>query len=213
MKVGILISGRGSNMEALIRATALPDHPAKIVLVVANRADAGGLATAAAAGIATAVIDHRDHADRAAFEAAMDGALRAAGVELVCLAGFMRILGNDFVNSWRDRLVNIHPSLLPAFKGLHVHERALDAGVRISGCTVHYVRPEMDSGPIIAQAAVPVADNDTPDSLAARILAEEHRIYPAALRWIAEGRVSIYGERVRIRDSGCGDNRLLSPEP
>jgi len=197
LRIGVLISGRGSNLQALIDAAG-PDYPAEIAVVVSNKPDAPGLAHAEAAGIATHVVDQVDFPDRAAFEAALDATLRAADVELVCLAGFMRLLGDAFVNAWHDRLINIHPSLLPAFKGLDAQAQALAAGVRLSGCTVHFVRPQMDSGPIIVQAAVPVAQDDDVDSLAARILAAEHRLYPLAVRWIAEGRVTVHDARVSI---------------
>ena len=198
LKVGVLISGRGSNLQALIDACAAADFPAEIVLVLSNEADAYGLTRAGDAGIATAVIDHRGFGDRPAFEAAVTDRLEAAGVDLVCLAGFMRLLTAGFVDNWRDRLINIHPSLLPSFKGLDTHARALDAGVRITGCTVHFVREEMDAGPIIIQAAVPVRPDDDTDSLAARVLEAEHRIYPAALRLIGSGQVRVAGERVEI---------------
>jgi len=197
-KVAVLISGRGSNLAALIAACAAPDFPAQIALVVANRADAAGLAHATRAGIPTQVIPHRDYAARADFDAALDRALQAAGIELVCLAGFMRLLGDAFVERWRDRMINIHPSLLPAFRGLDTHARALAAGVRVHGCTVHFVRPAMDDGPIVVQAAVPVLPGDDADKLAARVLAAEHQAYPLALRWIAEGRVRVAGDRVEI---------------
>lgn len=195
LKVAVLISGRGSNLQALIDACAQRDFPADIRLVLSNRGDAQGLARAAQAGIATQVISHRDFATRDAFDAALDAALQAAGIELVCLAGFMRLLGEAFVERWRDRLVNIHPSLLPAFRGLDTHARALAAGVRFTGCTVHFVRAAVDDGPIIVQAAVPVLPGDDSEALAARVLAAEHRAYPLALRLIAEG-------RVRVRDDG-----------
>lgn len=214
LKTAVLISGRGSNMGALIDACAAPGFPARIALVLSNRPDAAGLAAAAAAGIPTAVIDHRAYPDRASFEAAMTAALEAAGVDLVCLAGFMRLLSADFVGRWHDRLVNIHPSLLPAFKGLDAHAQALAAGVRITGCTVHFVRPAMDSGPIIVQAAVPVLPDDDAGTLAARVLAAEHRCYPLALRLIAEGRVRVVGDRVVI-EGGAGGAQpapLLSPQ-
>ncbi|MDP6564336.1 MAG: phosphoribosylglycinamide formyltransferase [Alphaproteobacteria bacterium] len=213
LKVGILISGRGSNMRALIEACAAADFPAEVVLVISNRADAAGLALAEAAGVPSRVIDHRDYDDRESFDTAMTEALREAGAGLVCLAGFMRLLSGEFCQHWRDRLINIHPSLLPAFKGLHVQERMLEAGVRIGGCTVHFIRPEMDTGPIIVQAAVPLAADDTADSLAARILEQEHRIYPLALRLIAEGRVRIVGERVLIDGLALPAERLLNPPP
>lgn len=193
-KVGILISGRGSNMSALIEAAADPDYPAEIALVLSNRADAGGLERAREAGLATAVVDHKTFPDRASFDAAVDARLRAAGVEIVCLAGFMRLLTPGFVEGWRNRMINIHPSLLPLFPGLHTHERTIEAGMRIAGCTVHFVRAEMDTGPIIAQAAVPVAFDDTPDTLAARVLTAEHEIYPLALALLAGGLVRVEGE-------------------
>lgn len=201
MKLAVLISGRGSNMEALVGACAAPDYPAEVALVLANRADAAGLQWAAERGIATKVIRHGDYPDRVTFEAAIDEALQAAGAELVCLAGFMRILEAGFVERWRNRLINIHPSLLPAFKGLHTHQRVLNAGVAVSGCTVHFVRPEMDSGPMIIQAEVPVRPDDTPDTLAARILVEEHRIYPEAVRLVASGQATVSGETVTIAGS------------
>jgi len=198
LKVAVLISGRGSNLQALIDACAKPGFPAEIVRVISNEADAGGLDKAAEAGIPTAVVPHRNYPDRPAFEADLDKEIRAAGTELIALAGFMRLLTEGFVDAWRDRLINIHPSLLPSFKGLHTHERAIDAGVRFSGCTVHYVRPAMDEGPIIVQAAVPILSNDDADSLAARVLAQEHLIYPQALRLIGEGKVRVEGERAIV---------------
>ena len=213
LRLAILISGRGSNMAALAEACAAPDFPAEVAVVIANRAAAGGLAIAAGRGIATAVVDHAAHGEREAFDAALDAAITAAGADLVCLAGFMRLLGPAFVARRRDRLINIHPSLLPAFKGLDTHSRTLAAGVRFSGCTVHFVRPAMDDGPIIVQATVPVMADDTPDSLAARVLAEEHRIYPLAVRWIAEGRVSIDDERVRVAGTDSVATALINPSP
>jgi phosphoribosylglycinamide formyltransferase-1 len=198
LKVGVLISGRGSNLQALIEACRDPATAAEIVLVLSNKANAGGLARAAAAGVATAVIDHKAYPDRAGFDAELDRRLKAAGVELVCLAGFMRILTDGFIAAWRDRMINIHPSLLPAYRGLDTHARALADGVKLAGCTVHYVRPELDTGPIIVQAAVPVASDDTPESLAARVLAAEHRAYPLALRLVANGRVKVEGERILL---------------
>lgn len=199
LKLGVLISGRGSNLQALIDACAAPDFPAEIALVLSNKAEAFGLERSSKAGIATAVVSHRDHpGDKPAFEAAMDATLREAGVELVCLAGFMRLLSPWFVGQWRNALINIHPSLLPSFKGLDTHQRALATGVRFHGCTVHYVRPEMDEGPIIAQAAVPVLPGDDAHSLADRVLESEHRLYPHAVRLIAERRAQVDGELVRI---------------
>ncbi|MBK8173833.1 MAG: phosphoribosylglycinamide formyltransferase [Rhodospirillales bacterium] len=211
LKVAILISGRGSNMRALIAAAASPDYPADIVLVVSNVPGAEGLAHAAAAGISTCTIDHTAFAHRADFEDAVHAALLAANTELVCLAGFMRLLTDGFVNRWRDRLVNIHPSLLPAFRGLHVHERVLDYGARFTGCTVHFVRPAMDDGPIIAQAVVPVHSDDDADALAARVLAEEHRVYPLAVRLIAEGRTQVSFERVAIAGASAPPTALINP--
>jgi len=211
LRVAILISGRGSNMQALIEDGARADSPAEIALVISNKADAGGLAWARAAGIATDVVSRRTFADRAAFDAEIDAKLRAAGIQLVCLAGFMRILSDEFVAAWRDRMINIHPSLLPSFRGLDTHARALAAGVRLHGCTVHFVRPEMDTGPIILQAAVPVEATDTPDSLAARVLSAEHRIYPLALRWIAEGRVRVENERAIVDGAAAAADLLINP--
>jgi phosphoribosylglycinamide formyltransferase-1 len=187
--VAVLISGRGSNMAALVEAAKAPDYPARIVLVISNEPDAAGLAYARAHGIATAILDHRLFAaDREAFERALDAQLRAHRVELVCLAGFMRRLTPYFVNRWRGRLLNIHPALLPQFKGLHTHRRALAAGVKRHGASVHFVVAEMDSGPIVAQESVPVLAGDTEDSLAQRVLEVEHRLYPEALRRVAQGR-------------------------
>jgi phosphoribosylglycinamide formyltransferase-1 len=188
LRVGVLISGRGSNLQALIDACASKDFPAEIVLVVSNIADAYGLKRAEAAHIPTAILPHKNYPSHEAFDAAVEKRLQDAGVELICLAGFMRILSDGFVRRWEGKLVNIHPSLLPAYKGTHVHERVLAAGERVSGCTVHYVVPELDSGPAILQAEVPVLGNDTPDSLAARVLEAEHRIYPEALKRIAAER-------------------------
>jgi phosphoribosylglycinamide formyltransferase 1 len=191
-RVAVLISGRGSNMVALIEAAKAPDYPAEIVLVVSNLPDAAGLARARHDGIAIAVIDHRAFGkDREAFERALDKELQARRIEIVCLAGFMRLLTPWFVKQWSGRMLNIHPALLPQFKGLHTHRRALEAGVERHGATVHFVVPEMDSGPIIAQDSVAVAKDDTEATLAARVLELEHRIYPEALRLVAEGRVSL----------------------
>jgi phosphoribosylglycinamide formyltransferase 1 len=193
-RVAVLISGRGSNMAALIEAAKAPDYPAEIALVASNRPDAAGLARAAAEGIATAVVDHTAFGkDREAFERALQAALEAHGIELVCLAGFMRLLTPWFVRRWEGRLINIHPALLPDFKGLNTHERALAAGAAFHGATVHFVVPEMDSGPTIVQERLRVHDTDTADTLAARVLELEHRIYPEALRLVAEGRARIVG--------------------
>ena len=199
LKIGVLISGRGSNLQALIDACAAPDFPAEIALVLSNKADAFGLERAAKAGVPGTVVSHRDFpGDKRAFEEAMNAKLREAGVELVCLAGFMRLLSPWFVEQWQNRLINIHPSLLPSFKGLDTHERALAAGVRFHGCTVHYVRPEMDEGPIIVQAAVPVLHGDDAHALGDRVLELEHCIYPQAVRLIAEGRARVEGDVVVI---------------
>lgn len=182
-RVAILISGRGSNMAALIAAAKAADFPATIALVLSNRPEAGGLALAAAEGVATAVIDHKPYGtDRAAFDGAMQAILEAHHIEIICLAGFMRVLSAEFCTRWAGRMLNIHPSLLPAFKGLNTHARALEAGAIDHGCTVHFVTPGLDEGPAILQARVPVLPGDTEETLAARVLAEEHRIYPEALR-------------------------------
>jgi phosphoribosylglycinamide formyltransferase 1 len=189
-RVAILISGRGSNMTALIEAAAAKDYPAEIAVVVSNRPDAPGLRRARAAGVATAIVDHTQFgADRAAFERALDEALRRRRIDLVCLAGFMRLLTPWFVTRWSGRMLNIHPSLLPQFKGLHTHRRALEAGVKWHGATVHFVVPEMDAGPIVAQDSVAVRKGDTEETLAQRVLEIEHEIYPRALRAVAEGRM------------------------
>ncbi len=190
-RVGILISGRGSNMRSLIAAAAVPEFPAEIELVISNVGNAEGLAFAAHADIPTIVVPHKAYETREAFDHALDTALNNAGVEIVCLAGFMRILSDWFVRRWEGRIVNIHPSLLPLFKGVHVHEQVLSSGMRVSGCTVHFVVPELDAGPIIAQAVVPVAIDDTPATLAMRVLVEEHKLYPAALKLLAQERVWI----------------------
>ena len=212
-RVAILISGRGSNMAALIKAAADPDYPAEIALVVANRPDAGGLASARAAGIETAVVDHSTYGkDRAAFDAALQAVLTQHDIAIVCLAGFMRLLTADFVTQWQGRMLNIHPALLPAFKGLDTHKRALESGVKIHGATVHFVVPEMDSGPIVAQGAVPVHDNDSEAALAARVLAVEHRIYPLALKLLAEGRIELGYGRCRVAGTPAPDGVLMVPD-
>jgi phosphoribosylglycinamide formyltransferase-1 len=195
-RVGVLISGRGSNLQALMDAAQAPDYPAEIVLVISNVPGAEGLARAEAAGIPPLAINHKDFASREDFDAVLNETLRQAKIDLLCNAGFMRLHTPGFVAAWHNRHLNIHPSLLPAFKGLHTHERVLEAGVRITGCTVHFVREEMDTGPIVAQAAVPVLDGDTPDSLATRVLEAEHELYPHALRLVASGAVRVDGERV-----------------
>ncbi|QEE39758.1 MULTISPECIES: phosphoribosylglycinamide formyltransferase [unclassified Methylobacterium] len=200
-RVAVLISGRGSNMVALIEAAKDPAYPAEIVLVLSNRPDAAGLARATASGIPARAIDHTGFRDRASFDAALDAELRAADIDLVCLAGFMRIFTPDFVAGWAGRMLNIHPSLLPLFKGTHTHAQALEAGVRLHGCTVHFVVPELDAGPIVAQAAIPVRQGDDPDSLADRVIVEERRLYPAVLALVAGGRARLEGDRVVIADA------------
>jgi phosphoribosylglycinamide formyltransferase-1 len=197
-RVAVLISGRGSNMASLIAAAKAPAYPAEISLVVASRADAAGLARAAAEGIPTATIAARNFVDKASFEAALDTRLAAEGIELICLAGFMRVLSPAFVERWRDRIINIHPSLLPAFAGLDTHARAIAARATQHGCTVHFVSAGVDEGPVIAQAVVPVLAGDTPEELAARVLAEEHRLYPEVLALVASGRARVIDGRVVI---------------
>ncbi|TVR99049.1 MAG: phosphoribosylglycinamide formyltransferase [Rhodospirillales bacterium] len=211
LKLGVLISGRGSNLKALIDACKGDDFPAEIVLVIANLPGAGGLGYAEEAGIPVQVIHHRDFPDRERFEDELHQSLKRAGVELVCLAGFMRLLTENFVNRWWDRLINIHPSLLPAFRGLHTHERVLEYGARFTGCTVHFVRPAMDDGPIIAQAVVPVALDDDAESLAERVLREEHTIYALAVRMIAESRVRVVQDRVVAQGASAPRGALISP--
>ncbi|MGH6886894.1 MAG: phosphoribosylglycinamide formyltransferase [Geminicoccales bacterium] len=212
-RTAVLISGRGSNLRALIEACARPDASAKIVLVISNRADAAGLNHASAAGIATEVIPHGAYATQVGFENAIDRTLHEHAVSLVCLAGFMRVLSPWFVERWRDRLLNIHPSLLPAFRGLDTHRRVLAAGVRFTGCTVHLVRAEVDDGPIVVQAAVPVRQDDSEDSLAARVLEAEHRCYPMALELLASGRARVIDEQVVIDDPMAPDAVMLNPAP
>lgn len=212
LKLGVLISGRGSNLQALIDACALPGFPAQIVTVLSNKPDVQGLERATAAAIPCGTVNHRAYPNREAFELELDRQLQAAGVELVCLAGFMRVLTPWFVERWRDRMINIHPSLLPSFPGVDTHARALAAGVRFTGCTVHYVRPDVDAGPIILQAVVPVLPGDDPDTLAARVLQAEHRAYPFALRLIAEGRVTITGDRTEIAGHTAEITFFLNPD-
>ena len=207
----ILISGRGSNMASLLAAVADGSLPVRVAAVIANRPDAPGLQSAASAGVATQVVDHRAYADRVAFDTALAQAIDAHAPDLVVLAGFMRILSDAFVEHYSGRLINIHPSLLPSFPGLHTHQRALDEGVRVHGCSVHFVTPALDHGPLIVQAAVPVLDDDDAARLAARVLEQEHRIYPLAVRWFVEGRLRIEAGRVRVgapQDAGAA---LISP--
>lgn len=199
LKLAILISGRGSNMRALLDACADPSFPARVVAVMSNRPDAQGLQIAREAGIPVQTVDHRRHESRESFENALHEAIAGYAPDLICLAGFMRILGADFIARWPDRIINIHPSLLPAYKGLHVHERVLADGCAESGCTVHIVVPELDAGPAIVQKRVPVLPGDTPDDLAARVLEREHEAYPEAVRLIGDGRVRIVDGAVEIR--------------
>ena len=210
-RVGILISGRGSNMMALIEAARAAGYPAEIVIVISNRADAPGLERARGAGIQALVIDHKGFATREDFDAAVETALHAAGVDLVCQAGFMRIQSAAFATRWLGRQLNIHPSLLPSFKGLRPQQQALDAGVRIAGCTVHFVAAELDAGPIVAQAAVPVLCGDTAETLAERILTAEHKLYPLALQLVAAGEAVLEGGRVVLRGSVNQQDWLISP--
>jgi phosphoribosylglycinamide formyltransferase-1 len=211
LRLAVLISGRGSNLQALIDSFAPQDSPIKIALVLSNRPDAPGLERAAKAGLKTEIVDHKAFTNRADFDVTMDREIRAAGAEFVALAGFMRLLTPEFVTTWKDRLINIHPALLPAFPGLDTHQRALVAGVRFHGCTVHFVRHETDTGPIIAQAAVPVLPGDDETALAARVLRAEHRLYPLALRLIAEGKVRVDGERAIVTDAPFADGVLFNP--
>ncbi|SDB45941.1 phosphoribosylglycinamide formyltransferase [Bauldia litoralis] len=200
-RTAILISGRGTNMTALIAASMEPDYPAEISLVLSNRPEAPGLKRASDMGLATDVVDHKAFDTKPDFEAALTARLEAAGTDLICLAGFMRLVSEEFVDRWHDRLINIHPSLLPAFTGLNTHARALDAGVKLHGCTVHYVRAAMDNGPIIAQAAVPVLPGDTADALGERVLAAEHQLYPRALALVAREEVRVVDELVRFSEA------------
>ena len=211
-RIVILISGRGSNMEALIAARDAGRLPVDIAAVISNRPDAPGLATAAAAGIATRVVDHKGFAGREAFDAALAECIDGFVPDLVVLAGFMRILSDGFVTHYAGRLINIHPSLLPSFPGLHTHRRALEEGVRIHGCTVHFVTPALDHGPVIIQAAVPVLDDDSEATLAARVLAQEHLIYPQAVRWFAEDRLQLVDGRVRVAGGRRDADVLIAPE-
>lgn len=210
-RVAVMISGRGSNMMALVAAARDGAYPAEIVGVVSNRPEAAGFGWAKSQGLPAKAIDHTAHATREAFEGELQSYLRDVRAELVCLAGFMRLLTAPFVEKWSGRMLNIHPSLLPAFPGLDTHERALAAGVKISGCTVHYVVPQMDAGPIIAQAAVAVADGDTRESLAARILEAEHRLYPVALSLVSEGTVRLEGGRAIMSSGVYQPGTLFSP--
>ncbi len=210
-RVAILISGRGSNMRSLVEAARAKDFPAEIALVLSNVASAEGLEFARKQGVDTAVVDHRRFADRESFEREMQATLTKHAIHLVCLAGFMRLLTPWFVEQWRDRMLNIHPALLPSYRGLHTHERALADGVKIHGATVHFVAPEVDAGPIVTQAAVPVLDSDTPETLAARVLEQEHRIYPLALKLVAAGAARVNGARVGVEVKGAVPAALVWP--
>lgn len=211
-RVGILISGRGSNMRSLIEAARAPDYPAEVVVVISNRPDAAGLAFAKEQGIPALGLDHTRYEGREHFESQMQTVLAASKVELVACAGFMRLMTAGFVEKWRDRMLNIHPSLLPSFKGLNTHERALEAGVRLAGCTVHVVRAGMDEGPILAQAAVAVEPSDTAETLGARVLAAEHKLYPQALAMYARGEARVEGEKVVFNQTINLNDVLVSPD-
>ncbi|MBZ6074754.1 phosphoribosylglycinamide formyltransferase [Microvirga puerhi] len=210
-RIAILISGRGSNMVSLIEAAQAAEFPGEVALVLSNRPDAGGLERAKAAGIEALAIDHKAYSTREGFEQALDAALRERDIDFICLAGFMRVLTPWFVERWEGRMINIHPSLLPLFRGTHTHQRALEEGVLVHGCTVHFVVPELDAGPIVAQAAVPVVPGDTEESLAGRVLTQEHLLYPQALRMICEGRAKLDGGRVVFAQGWSADGALRSP--
>jgi phosphoribosylglycinamide formyltransferase-1 len=212
-RAAVLISGRGSNLQALIESCVRPGSSARVALVLSDRGDAAGLERATSAGIPIRVLEGARFGQREDFDQALSGILVKAGIEIVCLAGFMRILSRGFVERWWDRVLNVHPSLLPAFRGLDVHRRVLEAGVRFAGCTVHVLRPDVDAGPIIVQGVVPVHQDDTADTLAARVLAAEHRCYPLALELMASGRARIKGERVLIDDVAAPASLLINPQP
>lgn len=211
LKLAVLISGSGTNLQVLIDACSDPAYPAEIKVVISNRPDAYGLQRAKMAGLETFCIDHTTFDSKEGFEAALHDCLKEQQVELVCLAGFMRLLTSSFVNRWKDRMINMHPSLLPAYKGLHTHARAIEDGVRFGGCTIHFVRPEMDDGPIIMQAAVAIKPDDTEETLAASVLAYEHTLYPAAVKLIAEGKVRVSGRKCIFKDIEIPKTGLISP--
>lgn len=211
--VAVLISGSGTNLQALIDACADNDFPANIALVISNNSGVKGLERAEKAGIPTKVINHREFESREAFDDKLHEALKECDAKLICLAGFMRILDARFVNRWRNRMLNIHPSLLPSFKGLHTQERALEAGVRFTGCTVHFVNPELDDGPIIAQAVIAINEDDDAESLAAKVLKKEHIIYPQALKLVAEGNVRVVGNKVTFKRTEFADGSIINPMP
>lgn len=211
LQVAILISGRGSNMQALINAAKSPDYPAEIALVISNRPNANGIEFARANNIPVEIIDHKSFENRDEFDNALNEALQSANIELVCNAGFTRLLGREFVENWHNKQLNIHPSLLPSFKGLHTHERALEADVKITGCTVHFVRFDMDSGPIVAQAAIPILTDDTPETLGDRVLRAEHALYPKVLASIASGEIKVIGDRLVYQNKDEHQAPLFSP--
>jgi phosphoribosylglycinamide formyltransferase-1 len=211
LDVAVIISGSGSNLQALIDACACDDFPARIVKVISNNTDAYGLERAKKAGIETSVINHKDYETRTEFEDALDDCLKKSGAKIICLAGFMRVLKGDFVNRWKNRILNIHPSILPAFRGLHTQERALEAGVRFTGCTVHFVSAELDGGPIILQAITSIEQDDTSDTLNAKVLKLEHQIYPEALLLVAKGRVRVAENRVNIENTIFPDSSIICP--
>lgn len=213
LKLGVMISGSGTNLQAIIDACNTPDFPAEIMVVISNRPSAKGLDRARSNNIKAVCINHKEFEDRASFEGKIHECLKENSVELVCLAGFMRLLGADFVGRWKDRMINIHPSLLPSYKGLHTHQRAIEDGVRFGGCTLHFVRPEMDDGPIIMQAIVPIAPEDTEESLIQKVLVQEHVLYPAGIRLIAEGRVRVSGRKCVFKDTSWPVNGVISPKP
>jgi phosphoribosylglycinamide formyltransferase-1 len=210
-RVAVLVSGSGSNLQALLDAAQSPEWPAEIALVLSNRPDAYGLARARDAGVPATVVDHKSHARREAFEDALQRHLDKARIEIVCLAGFMRVLTTPFVERWHNRMLNIHPSLLPSYRGLHTHERALADGVLVTGCTVHVVRPELDAGPIVVQGIAPVLPGDAPERLSARVLEIEHRVYPRALGLFASGRARVLDDKVMIEDEQPGERLILHP--
>jgi len=211
LRVGVLISGNGSNLQALIDACTHPDYPAEIAVVISNKENAYGLNRARNSGIPAHVLDHREYVSRKEFDDAVHQLLEHHLVDAVCLAGFMRLLSPEFVGRWYNKLLNIHPSLLPAFKGVHVHEQVVASGVKFSGCTVHFVRPEMDSGPVIIQSVVPVWPKDTAEDLAARVLEQEHHCYQQAVRWLAEDRLMVVDEKVTVKDTASSSGALTNP--
>lgn len=211
LRVGVLISGNGSNLQALIDASQDAHYPAEIAVVISNKDSAYGLNRARNAGIPAHVLDHHDYVSRREFDDAMHQLLERHTVDAVCLAGFMRLLSPEFVGRWYNKLLNIHPSLLPAFRGVRVHEQIIAAGVKFTGCTVHFVRPEMDVGPIIIQAVMPVLPDDTVETLSARVMEQEHRIYPQALRWFAENRLTVEDEKVLLKDEHPVSGVLINP--